>query len=861
MTAEKYIISVLFAFTAIFLVSSCGEKDNERCVNIQTNNGTLTLIPLTENSVRVQFTQPDTTHVLEELIYTEALPVPAFKVKQTRNNVTLSMKGIQVEYDKPTDVLVFKDSGGDILLREKAGGRSMKKSTIQGEPTYMVEQKFISPSDEYLYGTGQFQDGYLNIRGLSRRLTQVNTQISIPFILSNRGYGLLWNNYGLTDFNPADQHVTLQRMGKDVKVETVDVTSSLGNKTEVRNIHMFAAEFDVAEEGDYSLSIDAGQRMARKYQIKVDDKQLVSLNNLWLPPTTSLITKLDKGRHTIVVEGEEHDNPTLYWKRVTDETVFRSPVAQALDYTVFAGNADEVIKAYRSASGQAPLLPQWALGYIHCRERYHTQKELLENAAEFRKRQLPIDMIVQDWQYWGKYGWNAMRFDEDNYPDPTKMVNQLHEMNMKLMVSVWSKVDIESEIGKQLATQDYYIHNTSWVDFFNPDAADFYWKNYSKGLLIHGIDAWWQDATEPENDDLQGRRIYKESMPGEVYRNAYSIFVNRTIYDGLRKESPNKRVMILTRSGFSGLQRYAAATWSGDVGYNWETLRRQITGGLGQMASGLPWWTYDAGGFFRPDDQYKNKTYHELFIRWLQTSTFLPLMRVHGYQSDTEPWRYGSEVERIFAKYVNLRYQLLPYLYSLAASVTFNGYTMMRPLVMDFANDKLALDQKYEFMLGPSFLVSPVVEPGVKIWKTYLPQNHSGWIDFWTGKFYDGGQTIETEVDLATIPLFIKAGSILPLSEGGQYAVDTVKKPLQLKVYSGADAQFELYEDEGDNYNYEKGAYTIIPFTWDEKSSILTIGERKGQFEGMQSKRSFLVTALGKTQQIEYDGKEMQIKF
>lgn len=859
MIVKKYLLP--FFLATMLLVSSCAGGGDERHVEIQTPYGTLALIPLTENSVRVQLTQPDTTHVLEELIYTETLPVPSFEVEQTDRSLTLSMKSIRVEYDKSTDVLVFKDADGDVLLAEKAGGRLMEKSSIQGEPTYVVEQKFLSPSDEYLYGMGQFQDGYLNIRGLSRRLTQVNTQISIPFLLSNKGYGLLWNNYGLTDFNPADRHVTLQRMDGDMKVEAVNVTSSLGNTKEVRNIHMFTAEFDVEQDGDYSLLLDVGQRMARKYQIKVDGKQLVSLNNLWLPPTTSLITKLAKGRHTIVVEGEERDNPTLYWKKVTDETVFRSPVAQALDYTVFAGDADDVIGAYRSLSGQAPLVPEWALGYIHCRERYKTQDELLENATEFRNKQLPIDMIVQDWQYWGKYGWNAMRFDEENYPDPTKMVNQLHDMNMKLMVSVWSKVDLKSEVGKQLTAKGYYIPKSSWVDFFNPDAAAFYWENYSKGLLVHGIDAWWQDATEPENDDLQGRRIFKESMPGEVYRNAYSMFVNRTIYDGLRKEAPDKRVMILTRSGFSGLQRYAATTWSGDVGYNWETLRRQIAGGLGQMASGLPWWTYDAGGFFRPDNQYKDKAYHEQFIRWLQTSTFLPLMRVHGYRSNTEPWHYGSEVERIFTKYVNLRYQLVPYLYSLAASVTFDGYTMMRPLVMDFADDELALAQNYEYMLGPSFLVSPVVEPSVKTWKTYLPEVEGGWIDFWTGESYEGGRTIETEVNMEIIPVFVKAGSILPLSEGGQYVADAVRKPLQIKVYAGADARFELYEDEGDNYNYEKGAYTIIPFTWDEETSVLTIGERKGQFEGMQSTRTFLVTLAGDSRQVEYDGKEIQVKF
>lgn len=339
------------------------------------------------------------------------------------------------------------------------------------------------------------------------------------------------------------------------------------------------------------------------------------------------------------------------------------------------------------------MMPLWSLGYIHCRERYNTQAELLENAREFKQRKLPIDVIVQDWQYWGKHGWNAMRFDEERYPNPEKMMQELHDMDMRLMISVWSKIDAQSEVGKQAKENGYYIPGSDWIDFFNVDAAAFYWQHFRSGLLKYGIDAWWQDATEPKNDDLRNRRINNGQTPGEVYRNVYPMFVSKTIYEGLRKDDPNRRAMIFTRSGFSGMQRYAAATWSGDVGYDWETLRRQIAGGLGQMAAGLPWWTYDAGGFFRPGDQYTNPEYHEQFIRWLQAGTFLPLMCVHGYMSNTEPWRYGKKVEHIVARYLDLRYRLLPYIYSQNAAISFRGSTLMRPLVMDFPKDSLALEQ------------------------------------------------------------------------------------------------------------------------------------------------------------------------
>lgn len=594
---RKYIrtTGIILLFCVALLNTACVSKQKEKVV-LELKQGLLSLIPLNQNAVRVQFSQPGSAP-MEELIYTEKLPVPEYEVTEDKQSLVLSLDGISVEFDKGTEVLTFKDANKRIILQEKVGGRFMKVSSVQNEPTYQVEQRFVSPKDEYIYGTGQFQDGYLNIRGLTRRLTQVNTQISIPFILSSKGYGLLWNNYGLTDFNPADQFVELTPANASGEAVTVNTTGTSGNVRETRQTYSFTASVDVPRSGSYSLLLDVGQRMARKYYLVIDGQKIVDVNNLWLPPTTSAIVELTAGKHDIEVQGERNDKPVLYWRPVSEETVFRSPVAQMLDYTVFAGNGDEVIASYRELTGPAPMMPLWSLGYIHCRERYNTQAELLENAREFRERKLPIDMIVQDWQYWGKYGWNAMKFDEDRYPDPGSMMKELHEMNVRLMISVWSKIDAQSEVGKQAKEKGYYIPGSDWIDFFNPDAAAFYWQNFRTGLLKYGIDAWWQDATEPENDDLQNRRINREQTPGEVYRNVYPMYVSKTIYEGLRQDDPDRRAMIFTRSGFSGMQRYAAATWSGDVGHDWETLRRQIVGGLGQMATGLPWWTYDAGGF------------------------------------------------------------------------------------------------------------------------------------------------------------------------------------------------------------------------------------------------------------------------
>lgn len=871
--AKGIILTLLLGISILCSSYTSGSyKDTGKEVTINLTGGKLCLIPLNENTVRVQFNLQDSI-ALEELIYTENVATPKYTIAETNEQITLTLERLSVIFNKSKEALTFKDQNGRVLLQEKAGGRFMENSTVQGTTTHKVEQQFLSPKDEYLYGTGQFQDGYLNIRGLSRRLTQVNTQIAIPFVLSNKGYGLLWNNYGLTDFNPSDQSTQLTLLQDKSETVTVDATSTSGNKREVRQINAFTASIDIPEDGEYSLLLDVGQRMARKHYLSVDGKNVIDINNIWLPPTTSVIIRMQKGKHEIEVQGDKRDQPVVYWRKVTDETTFRSPVAQALDYTVFAGTADEVIGSYRELTGPTPMMPLWSLGYIHCRERYNTQQELLENAREFRQRKLPIDVIVQDWQYWGKYGWNAMQFDERRYPDPAAMVRELHDMDMRLMVSVWSKIDPKSEVGKQATEKGYYIPGSQWIDFFNPEAAAFYWSNFSERLLkSYHIDAWWQDATEPENDDLQKRRINNGQMPGELLRNVYPMYVNKTVYEGLRKDDPDRRTFILTRSGFSGMQRYAAATWSGDVGYDWETLRRQIAGGLSQMATGLPWWTYDAGGFFRPGDQYTNIEFHEQFLRWLQAATFFPLLRVHGYKSKTELWRYGKEVERITAQYLDLRYRMLPYIYSQSAAVSFAGSTLMRPLVMDFPADYQALEQRHEFMFGPSLLVAPVTEGKVKKWNVYLPEYAQGWIDFWSGEKFNGGQTVTTGVTLDKIPLFVKAGSILPLGPEKQYASEDTDKPWEIRIYPGANATFTVYEDEGENYNYEKGKSATFQLTWKDAEKMLEISDRKGSFTGMKEERILNVTVVSSqqgtglkvatpTQTITYSGKLLQVAF
>ena len=805
--------------------------------------GTLRVRQVAPSAVRIQYWEQEPTSDLPDWLYVKTDEVHG--------------RDIRVEVDKARQTVTVKNRQGTPVF-------TATLHQMQGKEATLV---FHSDKDEHLYGLGQFQDGYSNVRGLSRRLTQVNTQISIPMLLSSKGYGVLWNNYGLTEFNPCDQQVGMRLLDEAGQTEVVNVTSTEGDKQEVRQRNIYEATIDLAEDGDYSLLLDVGQKMARRHNLSVDGQNVIEMQNLWLPPTTSAIVRLKAGHHVLRAELSRGDAPVIHYGKVQDRTVLRSPVAQTVDYTVFVGSADEIIATYRELTGNAPLMPRWALGYIHCRERFHSSDEILQTANRFRSEKLPVSVLVQDWQYWGKYGWNAMRFDEDHYPDPKGLTDSLHAMDMRLMVSVWSKIDKSSEVGKQMLAADYYIPGTDWIDFFNPDAAAAYWKNFSSHLVPLGIDAWWQDATEPENDDLAGRRVNNGKWSGEEVRNVYPLLVNKTVYEGLsltpapsplrgEKESlplrgydgGGLRPMILTRCGFPGIQRYGSAMWSGDVGNDWETFRRQLTAGLGMQAAGIPWWTYDAGGFFRPGNQYTDPAYIERMLRWIETSVYLPLMRVHGYMSNTEPWNYGSEAQAIIADCLKERYRLLPYIYNIAAAISFEGSTLMRPLVFDFADDATALEQKYEYMFGPALLVSPVTEPDAKTWQTYLPKTQGGWYDHHTGQHYEGGQTVATAVTKARIPVFVRAGSIIPVSGD------------EVLVYPGTDGTFTLYEDDGTTMAYTQGEYSRITFQWNDARHRLTIHKRMGKYQETPARRTFHVKVAGGGQAaIDYQGKKTTI--
>jgi len=823
-----------------------GFKQMTDRVNVTLSEGTLSICPLTENAIRVRFYK-DSEGQLPELILTSSVQTPQFQVSESPSKLEIKAKNISVVLDKQTGNLSFSDHSGKIFLSEKAETRKLTPNSVIDEPCFVAEQSFESPANEFIFGLGQFQDGQYNLKNVARQLTQVNSQISIPFIYSSNGYGLLWHQYGLTDFNPADNFVSLEKQVQSAtgSAQMAEVTTTSGTQKVSQNQSLYKGKFKVPEDGIYSLFLDLGDMGNRLYLV-IDDKPFIDQSNMWLPPTAGTLVTLKAGEHLVQVVCKSNNSPKVSWKLTDNSTTFRSPNAKSLDYIVFYGpSADNVIASYRNLSGNAPMFPQWAYGFWQCRERYTSGKNLVETVNEFRKRNIPMDVIVQDWQYWGNRGWGVPQFDTINYANPAGFIKDLHDLNAHFNISIWSNPDKNSTIGKEFVAKNRFITNTKWLDYFNPETRKEYWNTLNKNLFANGVDSWWMDAVEPENDALKGEKT--SIGPGDFFRLTYPLFVSQAVYEGQRLASSDKRVCILTRSAFPGQQRYGVINWSGDIGGTWDTYKRQIVAGLNYTITGMPYWTTDIGGFFRPGkSQYTDEKYQELLTRWYQWGTFNPIFRVHGYQSETEPWKYGQTVEDNMRKMLNLRYRLLPYIYSEAWQVTKNGSTMMRPLVMDFREDAKAIDQPYEYMFGKSILVAPITEAGTSEWNVYLPKSVK-WFDFWTGKQYDGSQSIKTSAPLDKIPLFVKAGSIIPMGKFIQYAGQKSADTLEIRVYKGADGKLDLYEDEGDNYNYEKGKYTVIPFRWDEHRQTLTIGEKEGNFPGSLIRRTFNIVLVSES--------------
>jgi len=672
------------------------------------------------------------------LVIKESWPHADFSLQaDDPKTVTLATSRLKIAISKADSSIVFYDSEGYKLTQENT--RTLTPTEINGENTYRSE-RFVNMWDtqEAFYGLGQHQAGVFNYRGESVDISQDNTNISNPLLLSSNGYGIFWNNGSRSRF----------------------------------------------------------------------------------------------------------DNKFVHALYITSEA------ADSIDYYFLYGPAfDRIVAAYRELTGQAPLFGKWAYGYWQCKNRYDSQQELLSVAQKYRDLHIPLDNLVQDWFWWNVMGDPVFN---KNYPDPKAMVETLHKDHVHLMISVWPFFRPGSPVYDDMDKRGYFVAKTkvsgfhpegmALYDAFNPDARKYYWKLMNDALFKIGVDAWWLDTTEPETEGLATNLLVNHKVAlgdGVHYANEFPLLTTTGVYQGQREASDQKRVFILSRSGYAGVQRNSVALWSGDVDPNWETFRRQLPAGLNLSVSGIPYWTTDIGGFVsaNPDDP----KYRELYIRWFQFGAFCPIFRAHGTRTtnQNEIWSYGPEAQEILTVYDQLRYRLLPYIYSLAWKVTNDGYTMMRPLVMDFRSDSQAQNIGDQFLFGPAILVNPVTEPGATTRHLYLP--NAMWYDFWSGSASQGPRSLDASARLDRLPLYIRAGSILPLGPDIEYAAEKPADPIELRIYRGANGEFTFYEDENDGYSYEKGVHATIPFTWDDASRTLTIGDRTGTFPGMLESRTFRI--------------------
>jgi alpha-D-xyloside xylohydrolase len=599
----------------------------------------------------------------------------------------------------------------------------------------------------------------------------------------------------------------------------------------------------------------------------------------WLPADDVAKVHLEAGkRYPVRLEWIKDAGATVFkldWKPPANEpeaTSLWSEVGDGIDYYfIYGPSVDQVIAGMRNLTGRATMVPQWAFGLWQSRQRYETQQASLDVIDGFRKRGIPFDNIVQDWQYWRLDQWGSHDFDPARFPDPVGWIKAIHDRHSHLMISVWGKFYRGTEhyeelerngylypLNIRLGTRDFVGYPFTNYDAFNPAARAMFWRQVKESLFDKGVDAWWMDATEPDLEGtptLQGLHYRMNPAAGgssAAVLNGYALENARAIYEGQRTAAPSQRVFNLTRSGYAGQQRYGAASWSGDISSTWTAMRKQIPAGLDFCISGIPYWTMDSGGFSVPPRFGRSASaqdveeWRELNTRWFQFATFVPLLRVHGEFPYREMWEIGGEQSDVYKaqlKFDRLRYRLFPFIYSLAGHVTHDGATIMRALVFDFPQDALARDLTDEYLFGPSLLISPVTTYKARSRSVYLPAG-TKWFDFWTGKTIDGGQRIDADAPYDAIPVHIRAGSIIPMGPEIQYIAEKSADPVTLYVYTGGNADFTLYEDDGVTYDYEKNAFSQIPMRWDEQSRTLTIGARQGEFAGMLKKRTFQIVFI-----------------
>lgn len=681
---------------------------------------------------------PDHVNWPQPWIATPCKPATS-QFKTTAETATLSTAEMSVSVDLSSGALSFTDASGKELLKEnKLEPRRYRPVEVDGQRFYAVSDQFYPTMLEGIYGLGQHQDGVFNYRGALVELSQTNSNIAVPLLVSTNGYGLLWN--------------TASRSQLD-------------------------------------------DRFAREMKLSAS-------------------------------------------------------VAPGVDYYFFHGpSMDAIIYHYRDLTGHAPLFGKWAYGFIQSKDKYTSAKQLLNVAAEYRDQHVPLDVIVQDWFWWKHQGdpeFSAAYLAP--YPDVPAALRKLHDEHVHAIISTWAVLDPDSQIYRDMLAQHLLIPGTPDYDPTNPKARDFYWNHLLGKLFAQGWDGFWLDSSEPESWHGEVNNVLEDKQlhigPGALYANIYPLMHTGNVYEHWRQATDKKRAFLLTRSAFAGQQRYATVEWTGDVFGTFPVLRRQIAAGLNFALSGMPYWTTDIAGYTTPwgDEAPSDPAYQELYTRWFEFGTFSPILRTHGHRSSNELFSYGAQTPTLIA-YDRLRSRLLPYTYSLAWRVTHDDYTIQRPLVMDWPDDVTVRSIDDEFMFGPALLVGPVTVAGATQRLLYLPKA-AAWYDFWTGEKQAGGKQILAQAPLDRIPLYVPAGTILPLGPPVEYAAQDPDAPIELRIYPGADGSFTLYQDAGDGYQYEKGAHATIGLHWDDSAHTLRIGRREGSYDNMPKKRVFHVTLV-----------------
>jgi alpha-D-xyloside xylohydrolase len=918
-------MAVICASLYFTMVSSSIEKQKDgilfELIKLKTTDPRWLKIQICSNDIIHVTASPDKSFSSRPSLMVEKKSWAPVKwtTKGNGNWTEISTASVKVRITTATGELSFSNSRGEVLLREiSGGGKIITPTEIMDENTFHIQQIFNSPDDEAIYGLGGHQNSVMNYKGHDVDLWQHNMVQSIPFLVSNKNYGILWDNTSHSKFGDTREFQSLSniRMFSNDSVEGSltaeyfkDTTfkSLFVSRKESRIEHEFIDVNDAYPAGfetnvasvRWSGEIESNETGLHKFKLYcsgytklwLDGKLVVdSWRQNWNPWNHFPQLEMKAGkRYQIKVEWI-HSGGYIGLKFLTPEGIqtknklsISSEVADQIDYYFVHGNSmDQVISGYRTITGKAPMLPKWAMGFWQSREHYNTQDDILSTVREFRTNHIPLDNIVQDWFYWKENQWGSHEFDPARYPDPKGMIQTLHtNLHTQLMISVWPKFyagiqhyDLFSEKG-WLYKRNVEKGQKDWVgpgyvstfyDAYNADARKLFWKLMNEKLFSIGMDAWWLDCSEPDIcSNLSRTETILRQHPtalGSAYRylNAYSLVNAQAVYEGQRSANYHQRVFILTRSAFAGQQRYAATTWSGDVASRWYDLKAQISSGMNFSLSGIPYWSMDIGGF-SVEPRYEHPTeadldeWRELNTRWYQFGVFSPIFRVHGQFPLREIYNIAPKEHPAYQSmlsYDQLRYRLMPYIYSLAGMVTHHDYTIMRGLVMDFGSDNKVLNINDQFMFGPSILVNPVTEYKARSRAVYLPAGND-WYEFASGKHLTGGQTVQADAPYTQIPLYIKAGSIIPCGPEIQYTTEKPADPIRIFVYAGRDGSFTLYEDENTNYNYEQGRFAAIPFSYSEKEQKFTIGKRIGSFEGMLKKRTFEIIFVSKQKPTGFD--------